>query len=219
MSSAVVLSHRTVAHELGVLGDWLADRGYAVSRTYRDDETSVLAPADLLVVLGSPGSVAVGHCPPAGAHEVAQVREWVGSGRPYLGICYGSQVLATALGGRVTRMPEPDRGWMSLSHDADDAAFAGPWMVWHNDAVTAPGTALVRARSTRADQAFSVGRAWGVQFHPELDSAALERMAIALGASERDYGPLVAAMRDDEEAHRARALALFDTFLTDACGS
>lgn len=216
MSTAVVLSHRAVAHELGPLGDWLAGRGFTVERLHREDEPELPTSADLLVVLGSPGSVAAGFCTSPGRREVDQIRAWVQADRPCLGICYGSQALALALGGGVERMRSTDRGWMTLASDeAEHTVFTGPWMVWHEDALTAPPLATVRARSGNADQVFSYGRAWGVQFHPELDSTALERMAIALGAGPDAYEPLVAAMRDDESGHRQRSLRLFDAFWAD----
>lgn len=216
MPTAVVLSHRAVAHELGPLGDWLEARGFDVDRLHREDEPELPDTADLLVVLGSPGSVATGFCPPAGTREVEQVRAWVEADRPYLGICYGSQALALAIGGRVERMQSTDRGWMTLaSGEAEHEVFVGPWMVWHEDALTAPAHAQVRARSGNADQVFSYRRAWGIQFHPELDSAALERMAAALGARREDYEPLVTAMRNDEAGHRQRSLRLFDAFWAD----
>lgn len=218
MSTAVVLSHRSVAHELGPLGDWLADRSFEVQRVFREDSPE-LPPADLLVVLGSPSSVASGFCLPASDREIAQVRTWVEADRPYLGICFGSQVLARALGGTVERMLSTDRGWMTLASAASEqAVLAGPWMVWHEDALVAPAHARVRARSGNADQVFSHRRAWGVQFHPELDSEALERMATALGAAPEDYLPLVAAMHNDEEGHRQRSLRLFDAFWADVTG-
>ena len=56
MPTAVVLSHRAVAHELGPLGDWLEARGFDVDRLHREDEPELPDAADLLVVLGSPGT-------------------------------------------------------------------------------------------------------------------------------------------------------------------
>jgi GMP synthase-like glutamine amidotransferase len=213
--TAVVLSHRSVAHELGPLGAWLESGGFTVRRLHREDAPAI-PEADLLVVLGSPGSVAAGFCTPAGDAEIDQVQAWVEADRPYLGICYGSQALAVAIGGSVERMRSTDRGWMTLASDeAEHAVFAGPWMVWHEDALTAPDQARVRARSGNADQVFSYRRAWGIQFHPELDSAALERMAVALGAPPEDYEPLVTAMRNDEDGHRQRSMRLFDAFWDD----
>lgn len=220
MKRAVVLSHASIAHELGHVGDWLALNDFTVTRRYREDSPDLLAEdlldADLLVLLGSPSSVAEGHGSPAGEAEVEQVRRWVEADRACLGICYGAQVVARAAGGRVERMPVTDRGWMTLTSEQEDVRdLAGPWMVWHEDAVTAPDHATVRARSGCADQVFSWRRAWGLQFHPELDSGSLERMATALGAPAEAYEPLVTAMREDEDGHRTRTLRLLDAFWAD----
>ncbi len=224
MTKALVLSHRDVAHELGHLGDWLAARGIEVTRRFRE-YSEPWPEADVLIVLGSPGSVALGHCAQPGLEEIDAVGSWIGSGRPYLGICFGAQALAVAIGGRVERMTEADRGWMRLDTGDDaatgphaaqpDACLEGPWMVWHEDALTAPPGARVRLRSKSADQAFSIGRAWGVQFHPELTSASLTRMATRLGAPEDAYQALVTAMAADEEGHRVRAMRLFDVWAGD----
>lgn len=220
MKRAIVLSHAAIAHELGHLGAWLDRASFEVVRLHREDALGLtsleLTDADLLVVLGSPGSVATGFCSPAGLEEIDLVRGWVQADRPYLGICFGSQVLALAVGGTVERMASTDRAWTTLSSDGtEDDALTGPWMVWHEDALTAPDHARVRARSGSADQVFSYRRAWGIQFHPELDSASLERMAYALGASPHDYAPLVTAMREDEAGHRERSRRLLDAFWAD----
>lgn len=220
MKRAVVLSHASIAHELGHVGDWLTDRGFTVIRRYREDAPDLLEAelldADLLVLLGSPGSVAQGYLTPDGVREVEQVRTWIEADQPCLGICFGAQVLALASGGRVDRMTTTDRGWMTLTSDGGDLRdLLGPWMVWHEDAVTAPEQARVHARSGHADQIFAWRRAWGLQFHPELDSAALERMAAGLGAPVEHYKPLVTAMRDDEAGHRDRTMRLLDTFWAD----
>ena len=61
MPRAVVLSHHDIAHELGHLGPWLDRRGFLVERVYRGEAQSI-PDADLLIVMGSPTSVATGCC-------------------------------------------------------------------------------------------------------------------------------------------------------------
>lgn len=216
MSRAVVLAHRGVAHELGALGDWLDDRGFSVTRIHREDQPTI-PDADLLIALGSPDSVATGRCLPPAQREIAQVTQWLTSDRPYLGICFGSQVLSLALGGAVNQLPATNRGWVSLDEMSDlDQDLAGPWMVWHEDAITAPATATLRGRYRGTEQVFSQGRAWGIQFHPELRSDSLERMGTALGAPRADFDFIVSAMAEDEDNHRSRCTRLFDAFWLDA---
>lgn len=161
MPQVLVLSHEAVAAELGHLGSWLEDRGHSVTRVYRETSPS-LPDADLLVALGSPSSVAEGHCAAPAAREIAMVESWVTSGRPYLGICFGAQTLARATGGSVRRMSSTFRAYTALDVSAPVVARAvepsapsldlsGRWAVWHEDAITAPRHAECLAALDRRD--------------------------------------------------------------------
>jgi GMP synthase-like glutamine amidotransferase len=210
MPSAVVLSHHDIAHELGHLGPWLDRRGFLVDRVYRGEAQSI-PDADLLIVMGSPTSVATGYCLALAEDEIRLVQEWVESGRPYLGLCFGAQVLARALGGEVTRMEHTFRGYVDLSsNEAADAGVTGSWMVWHDDAITAPPGAEILAALPHADLVFRVGNAWGLQPHIEVSPESLERMAIALGAPAAAYDPLVMALAADADPSSARVDQLLD---------
>jgi GMP synthase-like glutamine amidotransferase len=94
-------------------------------------------------------------------------------GLPYLGVCFGAQVLAAALGGTVERAPRPELGWVSIETVAPDLIASGPWFQWHRDRFTVPpgGTAL--AHNDVGVQAFRIGQSVGVQFHPEVDTLLL----------------------------------------------
>jgi GMP synthase (glutamine-hydrolysing) len=215
MPTAVVLSHRDIAHELGRLEPWLADNDVTITRIFREDETSVPA-ADLLVVLGSPHSVAEGFAEPAALREVQQVRAWIAADRAYLGICFGAQVLALAAGGSVRRLPTTFRGYLPVGATEQRNTLSGPWPIWHNDAITAPADAAVMGRLPHADVIFRVGRAWGVQPHVEVTADSLDRMGIALGAPPDIRRPLVEALRAEESRAAERTRALLDAFGRDA---
>lgn len=166
MSRVLVLSHEAVAAELGHLGSWLEDRGHSVTRVYRETSPS-LPDADVLVALGSPSSVAEGHCAAPAAREIALVDSWVTTGRPYLGICFGAQTLARATGGSVRRMSSTFRSYTALDVSERDVPalvvagavepsarsldLSGRWAVWHEDAITAPRHAERLAVLDRAD--------------------------------------------------------------------
>ena len=110
----------------------------------------------------------------------AWLRQAVAAGLPVLGICYGHQLLAHALGGEVAFNPAGrESGTIALQlHPAaaDDPLFAGlpatlPAHATHLQTVlTPPPGATVLAQSARDNcQAFRIDeRAWGVQFHPEF---------------------------------------------------
>ena len=219
MPSAVVLSHTSIAHELGHLGPWLEANDFTVTRLSRETHDQQVPRADLLIVLGSPASVATGHSEPPAEAEVELVSRWVGHDRPYLGLCFGAQVLARALGGAVHRMPRAFRSYTTLDVDAQaPRELAGPWTVWHDDAIAAPDGADVLASLDHADLAFRSGRAWGLQPHVEVTSQTLTRLAIGLGSPEQEWRSLVDSLSADERANRVRAHDLLDAFAADAMG-
>ncbi len=84
-----------------------------------------------------------------------------------LGLCYGGQVLADVLGGRIEAAPEAELGWYSIETDDADLVPAGPWLEWHYQRFTLPPGAHELARSSAGVQAFISGPHLGTQFHPE----------------------------------------------------
>ncbi len=133
-----------------------------------------------VVVTGSPAMVS--HREPWSEHAADWLRTAVSSETPVLGICYGHQLLAHAIGGRVG--PNPlglEIGTLEVrltEHAADDAllgSFSSGLRVQasHSESVLELPSHARRLGSSVGDPnfAFSVGpAAWGIQFHPEFDS-------------------------------------------------
>lgn len=108
------------------------------------------------------------------AGEIDTVRRAVDAGVGVLGVCFGGQLVATALGGSVARSTDPEIGWHHVHSSDPDLVPDGAWFQWHFDRFTPPPGATLVARNDRAAQAFVHGRAMGLQFHPELDHKLLE---------------------------------------------
>lgn len=128
---------------------------------------------DVIVPLGARWSAYDDRLPWIEA-EMDLVRRALAAGTGVLGVCFGAQLLARALGGAVVRAPEPELGWHDIVSSEPDLVPAGPWFQWHFDRLIVPPGAVEVARSPRAVQAFRLGRALGLQFHPELDADLLE---------------------------------------------
>ena len=111
--------------------------------------------------------------------EKRLIAEAVTAGRPYWGVCLGAQLLAASLGARVAPGPRPELGVLEVrltGAAAEDPVFAGApeqfsTLQWHSDTYELPPGAVRLAESELyAQQAFVIGRAYGLQFHLEVDS-------------------------------------------------
>ncbi len=107
--------------------------------------------------------------------ELDWIPKVLDSGKPYVGICLGAQMLARVLGGSVAEHPEGmvEIGYVDIEPtDAGRTYFDGPMTVyqWHREGFLLPESCTVLARSTVfQQQAFRYGaNAYGVQFHPEV---------------------------------------------------
>jgi len=148
-------------HELLVTRDLSSPSG--------DFEAGTPGDYDVIVVMGSMYSVY--DTPTIGewiADELAFLASAHATGVPVLGICFGAQALAASLGGAVVRADRPQIGWHPLATDPESGIPDGPWMQWHSDRIEPPPGATVIAEDGVGVQAFTIGRALGLQFHPEV---------------------------------------------------
>ena len=208
--TALVLSETNLAHELGFVEDWLLENNFTIERIYRDDLVAGVPfpPADLLINMGSLSSVASGYTQEAALLEIELVKDWTSQGNNYIGLCFGAQVLAVALGGHVTRQAAVHNGVEEIDFPGSDQR--APWVRWHEDFISdAPG-AIIDSEVSDAILIFHNGNAWGVQPHVELTPETLERMAIGIEVPQEDYAPLVTQLGANATSARASTLALLD---------
>ena len=155
--------------------------------------------------------------------ELDWLRAAAAAGVPVLAICFGAQALARALGGGVAASDRPELGYTDIETDEPGLVGPGPWFQWHYDTFTVPPGAREVARNAAGPQAYAIGRCLAVQFHPEVTPEIVAAWMANGGAGQAarrgiDPAGLLAGMRAERAASRARCAALVDAFLIDAAG-
>jgi GMP synthase-like glutamine amidotransferase len=193
----------------GLLAEWLDARGleYEVSRSWLHEPLPDPTTYAFVVSLGHDAAAYETH-KPAVAAEIELLRAAIAQDVPVLGLCFGGQALAAALGAKVARAPAPELGWREIATDDPHVVPAGPWLEWHYDRFETPANATELARTEDAPQAFKLGPHLGVQFHPE---ATIE---IVTDWARSDGRPAEAPTATPEQRAAAReaAFRLFDAF-------
>ncbi|MFT8242776.1 type 1 glutamine amidotransferase [Roseomonas sp. BN140053] len=202
---------------VGSFGDYLVAEHGAALRVIPGPglpDPAALAEADLHVVLGSPHS-AYDELPWIAA-ERRLLAELIAADRPVIGICFGAQMIAAAIGGTVQPTGTFHGGWTEVA-SLGDPVWQGPWVRWHGDHFQLPPAAEVLATADGTIQAFGYRRAVGVQFHPEATEAILRGWA-GRADPRRALGPegtaaMLEAAAAGLQGAAARRKALFDAML------
>jgi GMP synthase-like glutamine amidotransferase len=179
---------------------------------------------DLIIPLGAPWGAWDDGCIGNWLQpELDWIRTAVETNKPVLGICFGGQLIARAMGGSVGRAPNCEIGWKDVWTDRPDLVSSGPWFQFHYDRWVLPAGATEIARNPFASQAFIINRSLAVQFHPELIGTALQgwldwdgRELVEKDGQDPDV--MLAQTHAYEEAATARTNSLIDGFLREVAG-
>jgi len=184
MTDRAALRALIVQHEAptppGLVSDWLAQRAASVDVLRIDLEDHVPDPRDydLIVSLGSEFPAFDDSVPFIG-RETQLIQQAVSADVPFLGLCFGGQLMARVLGGRSFRADRSEIGWLPVRTNDPELVGEGPWFQWHFDSFTLPPGARLIAETDIGPQAYLIGRSLGLQFHPEVTP---EIMAAWVGA-------------------------------------
>lgn len=144
----------------------------------------------------------------------ALIRQAMAEGVPLVGICFGHQIIAQALGGRVEKF---HGGWAVGPQDYDFDGQTLRLNAWHQDQVIAPppGAEVIATHPFCAFAGLRIGdKALTVQPHPEFDDAFIEGLIETRGRGLVPDDRLDAALADlgapnDAAAIAARIAAFF----------
>ena len=129
---------------------------------------------DLAVIYGGPPSAN------DNLDYIKYETEWISialqHNKPFLGICLGAQMLANNLGGTVQRAKDKsfEIGFYNINPvKAGLKLFQGQktFFQWHKEGFSVPSSCqLLATGDTFQEQAFQYSNAYGIQFHPEVNS-------------------------------------------------
>ncbi len=168
----------------GRFGEWLAAQGIPVDLIAIDEGAAVPATPAGHSGIGMMGGPMSANDPlPWVAPLCDLLRDAISVGTPVLGHCLGGQLLAKALGARVTRMREPEIGWLHV--DVCDRGARREWfgglprfaaLQWHRDAFELPPMATrILTNDVCPNQGFVIDdQHLGFQCHIEMTRELVE---------------------------------------------
>jgi GMP synthase-like glutamine amidotransferase len=178
---------------LGNIGTWISLKGHSLTKTLLYEKPVFPEPEefDLLLIMGGTMSVYQEEDFPWLKSEKEFVKNVIDAGKPILGSCFGAQMLAEVLGGKVTRNRFKEIGWHRvkvlagrklknrgeksselLSSELLSGLFSEfTAFMWHGDTFEIPEGAIKLFESEACpNQGFLYGEhILGLQFHPEAD--------------------------------------------------
>ncbi len=225
MKNALIIRH--VPQE-GVAGyrQPVEAAGYQIDRIDVSDPafaTLDLRTPDLLIMMGGPMGVYEQDRHPWIRCQLRRLALRLEADRPTLGVCFGAQMIAAALGAHVHPGPSREVGFHPVEvHDnGRDGALRHlvdvPVLHWHGDTFTLPeGTELLASSHLYAHQAFRRGpNLLALQFHAEMGEDEryhqwIDKWPDAVQAS----GKTPDDLRAEQDRHGSRAVAAGRAMLT-----
>jgi GMP synthase (glutamine-hydrolysing) len=183
----LIVVHQATS-EPGLIGQVLQDLGCELELCCPAIGQSLPQPIedyDGAVVFGGPMSANDDETLPFIRDELNWIAGFLQSGKPYLGVCLGAQMLARVLGSEVSLHPEgmKEIGYSEIQPVAGEPDLSGLTHVyhWHKEGFDIPREAVLLAEGqVFSNQAFRYGNAYGVQFHPEITHDMINRWVAAV---------------------------------------
>lgn len=216
----VILQHHPIEGP-GSLAEWLAAHASSteIVKLYDGENCPDPQAVDLLFILGGPMSVNDEKEFPWLIDEKVFIRQVIEYDRPVLGICLGSQLIASSLGAGVKANPDKEIGWLPIEGlTVSGATISLPSTTvfqWHGDTFDLPAGAILLARSAACShQAFLYKeKVLALQFHLEV-TPELVKLFLETGEDELVAAPFIQSpeeiLRTPIESYRAGNALLED---------
>lgn len=224
---------------LGNIATWIEEKNHELTKTLLYEEGHRFPDPgnfDLLLIMGGTMSVYQEEEYPWLKPEKDFVRQTIEAGKPILGSCFGAQMLAEVLGGKVTRNRFKEIGWHRVRSTVNgkengpfpEECFPEEYLpagihpeftafMWHGDTFEIPAGAIRLFESEACiNQGFIYkGNVLGLQFHPEADEKWIKNLIEDSGHEivEGKYIQIEEEMLGQEEfleGSRALAFAVMD---------
>ena len=182
----LVLQHINIEHP-GIFLKFMKEDNIQIDTVELDENEKIpnLDKYDAMIVMGGPMDTWQKENYPWLTTEIENIHKFVSiKKKPYLGLCLGAQLLSEAIGGKVRKMKTPEIGVLNVSINNDKSIFNGlgkslKALQWHSYEVCnlPKNTTLLASSPVCNVQAFSVEKAFGLQFHVEQTNETVPQWA------------------------------------------
>lgn len=182
MKPVLIIQHQKTDSP-AYLGTWLKDRGIASVIHYSDSPELPVSVDNYSALASLGGSMSANDPLRSNYRTEVLILQAMYRDIPVLGHCLGGQLMAKALGGEITHSIKPEIGWQSIDWIVNPET--NRWiglnptravMHWHYDMFSLPTDATLLASSAACpNQAFTIGKHIGMQFHIEVDTNKIGR--------------------------------------------
>jgi GMP synthase-like glutamine amidotransferase len=188
----------------GTILEWANNKQHSLSYTnYFEDNFSLpsIGDIDALIIMGGSMNVDQYDKFPWLKAEKQFIKQAIDAGKKVIGICLGSQLIASALGVRVYAAKETEIGFFAINF-TDNALenllfnhFTNPYNVfqWHGDTFDLPANAeMIASSESCKNQAYLINKnVLGLQFHFEMNESVIEDMLLYDGHELEEKGKFI----------------------------